>query len=150
MTILDLALAPNTYFVIFLVSATAAGILALTPIRSGHGQHAHAGPGTVMVWQLRNALATEPKPSTPVPAETEAESTAEAAVRSMLLAEIRWPEEPVAEYVGRHRLRWDIDEHPPCPVDLRLGPEFAWSDAVSTFWGYDPAKCSRVSGGTGR
>ncbi|MGI8308355.1 hypothetical protein [Saccharopolyspora hattusasensis] len=26
--------------------------------------------------------------------------------------EMRWPEEPVAEYVGRHRLLWGIDEHP--------------------------------------
>ncbi|MDA3647770.1 hypothetical protein LZ318_37060 [Saccharopolyspora indica] len=150
MTFLDVALAPNTYFTIFVVSAAVLGILALTPIRGGNGQHAGAGPGTVMVWQLREALAAEPKPRPAVPAKAEVESSAEAALRSMLLEEIRWPEQPVAEYVGRHRLRWDIDEHPPCPVDLRLSPGFAWSEAVSGLGCHSAPNRSRVSGGTGR
>lgn len=62
-------------------------ITALLPLRGGHGQHANAGPGAVLVWQLVDGNAAEtrhPEPPARQPPEP-----------------IDWPTE---EYVGRHRL----------------------------------------------
>ncbi|MEV6229409.1 hypothetical protein AB0L88_16225 [Saccharopolyspora shandongensis] len=62
-------------------------VAALLPLRGGHGQHANAGPGSVMVWQLIDVIAAEtrhPEPPARQPPEP-----------------IDWPTE---EYIGRHRL----------------------------------------------
>ncbi|MFB9568013.1 hypothetical protein [Saccharopolyspora hordei] len=119
MTLVDLALEPNTYLALFLVSSAVLGVLVV-PIRGGNGQHAGAGPGTVMVWQLRDAITAE-RASSAIPGGI-------ARPRSTGVADQDARREPPAEeYVGRHRLAWDVDEHSPCPVDLRLGPGFPWS-----------------------
>ncbi|MFI0467942.1 hypothetical protein ACH347_28005 [Saccharopolyspora sp. 5N102] len=114
MILLNLIQNPLGYVAALGAFAVVAGVLAVIPIRGGTGQHAGPGPGAVMVWQLSEAL--------------EAERTARIAAVSIETAddpppeeEIRWPPEPVAEYVGRHRLWWDVDEHPQLPVDVRLG-----------------------------
>jgi hypothetical protein len=60
---------------------------ALLPLRGGHGQHANAGPGSVPVRQLFDAITTDtrhPEPPVRQPPEP-----------------IDWPTD---EYVGRHRL----------------------------------------------
>ncbi|TDD51375.1 hypothetical protein [Saccharopolyspora elongata] len=111
MILLNLIQYPIGYLAVLGVFAAVAGVLAVMPIRGGTGQHAGAGPGAVMVWQLTEAL--EAERSAAVSIETADDPAPE--------EEIRWPEEPVAEYVGRHRLWWDIDEHPQLPVDVRLG-----------------------------
>ncbi|MCI2418687.1 hypothetical protein MOQ72_14700 [Saccharopolyspora sp. K220] len=38
------------------VAAVLLVALGLFPLRGGNGQHAHAGPGTVSVWQLRESI----------------------------------------------------------------------------------------------
>ncbi|MGW5648584.1 hypothetical protein ACWEV3_42410 [Saccharopolyspora sp. NPDC003752] len=120
--------------------AAVAGVLAVIPIRGGTGQHAGAGPGAVMVWQLTEAL--EAERSAAVSIET-ADDPAE--------EEIRWPEEPMTEYVGRHRLWWDIDEHPRLPIDIRLAAGFGWPGSVSGLGCYSAPNHSRVpSAGRGR
>ncbi|MEV6232209.1 hypothetical protein AB0L88_30550 [Saccharopolyspora shandongensis] len=125
MILLNLIQNPVGYLAVLGAFAVVAGALAVMPIRGGTGQHAGAGPGAVMVWQLSEAL--------------EAERAARIAAVSVETAddpleeEIRWPEEPVAEYVGRHRLWWDIDEHPQPPIDIWLGSGFPWSGPVRTF-----------------
>ena len=34
-------------------------VSAVLPLRGGNGQHAHAGPGAVSVWQISQAVAAE-------------------------------------------------------------------------------------------
>ncbi|WP_190821134.1 hypothetical protein [Saccharopolyspora pogona] len=136
MILLGLFQNPSAYLAVIGAFVVVAGVLAVIPIRGGTGQHAGAGPGAVMVWQLSEALEAERKvrlarpripaisieiaaglrvPAIPpgsanypldsaIPVETADDPWPE--------EEIRWPEEPVAEYVGRHRLMWDIDERP--------------------------------------
>ncbi|MGI8308909.1 hypothetical protein [Saccharopolyspora hattusasensis] len=78
---------PGSLLVVLGVVAAVFVVAALLPLRSGNGQHAHAGPGAVMVWQLVDAISVatpHPEPPARQPPEP-----------------IEWPTE---EYVGRHRL----------------------------------------------
>ncbi|MEU6270167.1 hypothetical protein [Saccharopolyspora shandongensis] len=113
MILLNLIQNPVGYLAVLGAFAAVAGVLAVMPIRGGTGQHAGAGPGAVMVWQLTEAL--EAERSAAVSIETADDPPEE---------EIRWPEEPVAEYVGRHRLWWDVDEHPPAAHRHLAGARF--------------------------
>ncbi|GAA0509052.1 hypothetical protein GCM10011581_18800 [Saccharopolyspora subtropica] len=36
-----------------------AALVGVMPLRGGNGQHAHAGPGTVDVWRLREVIAAQ-------------------------------------------------------------------------------------------
>lgn len=47
--------------VVALVGAVAclSAVSAVLPLRGGNGQHAHAGPGAVSVWQISQAVAAE-------------------------------------------------------------------------------------------
>ncbi|RKT83948.1 hypothetical protein SAMN05421805_11278 [Saccharopolyspora antimicrobica] len=88
-TVLALMQTPANALAALSVIAVLAAITALLPLRSGNGQHAHAGPGTVMVWQLVDAIAAETRhPETPLHQPPEP---------------ITWPPEQ-EEYTGRHRL----------------------------------------------
>lgn len=105
-------------------------VLALAPVRGGHGQHAHAGPGALNVRQLSAAVEAEThdpsstsgeravaatrqsgRPVHPAPDEIvwPAETTPdrpEPPCPSPLehaLAEL-WQPPPNPDYVGRHRL----------------------------------------------
>ncbi|MBF6510995.1 hypothetical protein IU422_25025 [Nocardia farcinica] len=81
--------APTSSLVALIAIAVLVAIVALLPLRSGNGQHAHAGPGAVMVWQLVDAIAAEArKPESPPHQPPEP---------------IAWPPEE-EEYAGRHRL----------------------------------------------
>lgn len=156
MILLGLFQDPPVYLAVIGAFIVAAGVLAFVPIRGGTGQHAGAGPGAVMVWQLSEALEAErnvrlASPRIPtVSIETVEEPPPEDVIR-WPEEEIRWPAEPVAEYVGRHRLRWDIDEHPPCLVDIQLGPGFPDHEVVSLLGSRsNPRDSWALSGGTGR
>ncbi|MGW1677040.1 hypothetical protein [Saccharopolyspora sp. NPDC002376] len=162
MNLFDLVQNPNVYFIVFVVSSMAVGILALIPIRGGNGQHAGAGPGAVMVWQLSETLEAErtartTRPRIPAISIETADRPGDPTASKQTVDEpppenvIRWPEEPVAEYVGRHRLLWDIDEHPPCLVGIQLGPDFPGHGGLSLLASYSNPKDSRaLSGGTVR
>lgn len=87
--VLALMQTPANALAVLSAIALLAAIIALLPLRSGNGQHAHAGPGTVMVWQLVDAIAAETRPpETPLHQPPEP---------------IAWPPEQ-EEYTGRHRL----------------------------------------------
>ncbi|WP_190820288.1 hypothetical protein [Saccharopolyspora pogona] len=78
---------PGSLLVFLGVVAAVLVVAALLPLRGGNGQHADAGPGAVMVWQLVDAISVatpHPEPPARQPPEP-----------------IEWPTE---EYVGRHRL----------------------------------------------
>ena len=96
-------------FSVVVVFAAVAGVL---PLRSGHGQHAHAGPGAVTVWHLYD--------NTTKPRHDEQRTDA--------LDYFRAPEpgsEAVPEYVGRHRLNERYEMYlPPLFKDVRLTPNF--------------------------
>lgn len=111
---------PSTYLTTLAAFAVVTVIFAVIPIRGDTGQHAGAGPGAVMVWQLSAALEAERSDRTGT--ETGGREQWE---------DIGWPEDEPAEYVGRHRLWGNIDEHPPCPIDIRLGEGFPWSRPVN-------------------
>ncbi|MGP4018476.1 hypothetical protein [Saccharopolyspora sp. 5N708] len=79
------------------ISVVAALLVALGffPLRSGNGQHAHAGPGTVSVWQLRDSVAQE--------RDAIAWAAQERETIMWAAEEIAWPTEDPDR--GRHHMR---------------------------------------------
>jgi hypothetical protein len=119
-------------FVGVLVVLAALGVM---PLRGGTGEHAHAGPGTLSVWQLCEKAAAEP--NTLAEAETFEESKAFAESEV-----VEWPTDDLDR--GRHHIR-NIDmlchrlavailEHgavqAPVPVDV-CPPRLGWSPRVA-------------------
>ena len=105
--------------------ALATAVVLAFPLRSGNGEHAHAGPGTLTVHRLREGAAALPagpalpavpaqlaipEPAVPEPA---APASANSRTRTASAAaepadeDIAWPEHDWPEYVGRHRLSTD-------------------------------------------
>lgn len=100
--------------------ALATAVLLAFPLRSGNGEHAHAGPGTLTVHRLREVAAALPAGSAqlviPGPAAPEPAAPASARYRTRTASaataepddeDIAWPEHDWSEYVGRHRLSTD-------------------------------------------
>lgn len=95
-------------FSVVVVFAAVAGVL---PLRSGHGQHAHAGPGAMTVWHLYDNATLRPDEK-------------RAAVLSYFRTSEPAPEEP-QEYVGRHRLNECYEMYlPPLFKDVNLAANF--------------------------
>ncbi len=102
---------PLPFFRTFLVLVGTVVLAGVLPLRGGHGQHAHAGPGTVGVWQLC-ALARSERERKAVLPEWEPDP------EEIVWPEHDWPTEDQGHrYVGRHRrievdLRWRPAEMP--------------------------------------
>ncbi|WP_243790889.1 hypothetical protein [Saccharopolyspora gloriosae] len=80
----------------------------LFPLRSGAGEHAHAGSGTVTVDRLRASLttrATATRTEVTPPRPALAPMAAAAPLRAVPDEEIVWPSDDEPEHVGKHRLR---------------------------------------------
>ena len=100
--------------------ALATAVLLAFPLRSGNGEHAHAGPGTLTVHRLHEVVAALPAgpglpagpaqlaiPEPAAPASARSRTGTGSAAAEPDDEDIAWPEHDWSEYVGRHRLSTD-------------------------------------------
>ncbi|GAA4611178.1 hypothetical protein GCM10023108_02320 [Saccharopolyspora hordei] len=107
--VLDLITSPATAGLL-----AAAVLVAVFPLRGGHGQHAGAGPGTLTVRQVREAVRPDPVDVFATMTEQECQAYLDERTRRKLAA-------VPPPYVGKHRLAIEdlVDEfHPRVAVAL--------------------------------